>query len=382
VRRLPLVIAGVCVVGLCGALAIPATAYSERGVSLLFSLYALAFVLVGGLLAVRRPEHLVGRIMLVIGALMSALVISGQYAGYALLADRSLPLGLAAAWLGSWIYIPALGLMAVLLLVFPLGRLEGRFRRGLARVTVVAVAAATVVQALVPGPMDGFGRTRNPLGIDAIGGVLRVAAAAGGVIGVLAFLAAVITVFARLRRARGDERQQLKWFAYSGALLVLSQLPNLLPLGLDSSLAGLLLVVAGLTAVPVAVAVAVMKYRLYDIDLVINRTLVYGALTLTLAASYLGLVLLVGLAVGRSGFATAVSTLAVAALFRPLRARIQDVVDRRFYRRRYDAAQTLEAFGARLRDELDLAALTAELRGVVGETIQPSHVSLWLRSER
>jgi hypothetical protein len=225
------------------------------------------------------------------------------------------------------------------------------------------------------------------------GGVPDALSVIGTIVQAMAVVLAAASIAVRFRRARGAERQQLKWFAYVGLLatvclfvaVVSGSLSGddpsaaLTALAVVCWLAGLALVALGL---PAATGIAILRHRLYDVDVVIRSTLVYGALTATLGVTYLGLVLLVGLAVGRSGLAIAASTLAVAALVQPARARIQAVVDRRFYRRRYDAKQTLDAFAGRLRDELDLEALGADLRGVVREAVQPAHVSLWLRGER
>ena len=359
-----------------GVLVIPPTEQTETELAVAFSAFALAFVAVGALVAVSRPDNAVGWLMLSAGATMSIPVVSGQYAGWVLFGDGGGALGAArlSAWLSTWLYILAAGALVCLLLAFPAGRLLGR-RRWLAAVAAPATATASVAQALVPGEMDGFPGVANPFGIVSAQAVLDAVLTVSGTVVAVAFLIAVAAVFARLRSADGDERQQLKWFAYAAALFVLGLVLNGLPLGLDSSFVGLAAVVLSLLAMPLAIGVAVLKYRLYDIDVVINRTLVYLGLTASLGAAYLVLVLLVGLAVGKSD-------LAVAALFGPARARIQALVDRRFYRRRYDATRTLEAFGARLRDELDLEMLGADLRDVVREAVQPAHVSLWLRGER
>ena len=234
--------------------------------------------------------------------------------------------------------------------------------------------------AFAPGPLEDYDRVVNPLGASgAVGDVTEVMLGLGFPMFALAAILSMASLVVRFRRSAGVERQQLRWMAAAATLVVLGWLLNALldqAFGINS--AYFLPIV--LLSLPVAAAVAVLRYRLYDLDLVVNRALVYGALTALLAGSYLGLVLLLQEVLSPdSDFAVAGSTLAVAALVRPARSRIQALVDRRFYRRRYDAAQTVEAFSGRLRDEVELDALSGELRGVVEETMQPAHVSLWLR---
>jgi hypothetical protein len=342
----------------------------------------LVYPTVGLLIASRRPENAIGWLFCGVGIPLALSTFSYAYATYALVtAPGSLPGGTVAAWLTTWLQLPVLfGIPALMFLLFPDGRLLGRRWRPVLGLTAAAMLGIGVAPALAPGPMADAAveGTVNPAGIAGAGPLLDVVAVAAGAVALLSMLLGVISLTLRFRRSRGVERLQLKWFVAAAVAFILACLgaffvfpENDVPFGL--------LVVGTFAGIPIAAGVAILRYRLYDIDVVINRALVYGALSATLGAAYLMIVLLVGLAVGRSGFAVAVSTLAVAALFRPARARIQDVVDRRFYRRRYDAAQTLEAFGSRLRDELDLEALTADLRGVVSETVQPAHVSVWLR---
>jgi hypothetical protein len=346
-----------------------------------FSFGFVTYAAVGGLIVSRYPRNPVGWLFCVIGIGFAGGDLLSSYGSHA-----SQPPALA-------VLVTATGpgtlvLLALALMLFPTGHYLSRgWRR--AGIAVIAVnLAGSIVLALEPGPLSASQHVDNPLGVDAAAGLLHALATASQAVPVVTVAVALASVFVRFRTVRGLERQQLKWLVLSAAVsvfvlivvLVVSRFVNL-DSGSGQVIAG---VVFGLinSAPPVAAAIAILRYRLYDIDVVINRALVYGALTATLGATYLALVLLIGLAVGRSGFAVAASTLAVAALFGPARARIQAAVDRRFYRRKYDVERTLEAFAARLRDEVALDALDAELRGVISSTMQPAHVSLWLRSPR
>jgi hypothetical protein len=266
---------------------------------------------------------------------------------------------------------------------------------------VAALVLSVLGSAFDPGRLDVDSAVPvdNPFGIGGpMAGVWPVLSRAGDVLAGIAFVLAAASLVVRFRRSRGVERQQLKWFAYVGLLaatgLAVAMAQVLFGVQPGEDAGGGWLEVLGavgwftalaaiVIGIPLATGMAILRHRLYDIDVVINRTLVYGALTATLAGAYLGSVLLLQLALGPltedNGLAIAGSTLGVAALFRPARASIQELVDRRFYRRKYDAAHTIERFGAHVRDEVELDALSSELRAVVAETMQPAHLSLWLR---
>jgi hypothetical protein len=351
-----------------------------------FVVASLAFATIGALVTARVPGNRIGPLFCVMGAILAVGNLLFQYADLALYIAPELPGGVATAWLQNFGLPSCFGLLGVAVLLFPHGRLPSSGWRWVLVLAYTGIAFIALGSAFRPGLFDPpFEDIVNPFGIPGTFELMDALAELGWMfMGASVGLAAIATGL-RLRRAHGAERAQLKWLALAAAVtgvaIVVDVLSYYVPVG-DAGVVQSIALGLGFTVFPLTAGAAILRHRLYDIDVVINRALVYGVLTATLAAVYLGLVLLVGLAVGRSGFAVAVSTLAVAALFRPARARIQGAVDRRFYRRRYDAGQTLEAFGVRLRDELDLEALGADLRGVVHETVQPAHVTLWLRSER
>jgi hypothetical protein len=331
-------------------------------------------------MAARRPRNPVGWLFSAAGLFLGLLSLSSGRYWHAYFGDPSPPRsGELLLWIQAWAWIPAVVPLFILIpLLFPTGRPPTPRWRFVGWAAAVGGTLLLLGSALAPGSFENFPWAENPLGIEGFPGTTL--AGISFFICVAAALAAIASLVVRYRRSRGVERQQLKWVTAAGALLVVSFAAGGLLTDLVSEQAGWGALVVGLSVVAAAVAIALLRYRLYDLDVVINRALVYGALTMTLAGSYLGLVLLLQVVLSPSSdLAVAGSTLAVAALFRPARSRIQWAVDRRFYRRRYDAAHTLERFGARLRDEVDLESLGGELRGVVAETMQPAHVSLWLR---
>jgi hypothetical protein len=335
---------------------------------------AVGYSVIGAIIASRLPYQPIGWICCAIGLIAAVDHFAGEYAVYALLAQpHPLPGGRPMLWLQGWFWMLFVGLIVFLLLLFPTGRLPSSRWRTFTWVSVAVISAAVIWSSAI-SPDIGFNAPPSSvqLSVVLLGGV-----AAGSVI-------------VGRRNARGIERQQIKWLLYVGPLFFIA-------VGLHIGFyyfwlterswglwASYFLVAIGGVSGPIAIGIAILRYRLYEIDLIINRTLVYGSLTATLVALYFGgivvlqrfFVLLTG---QQSTLAVVASTLAIAALFSPLRRRIQGFVDRRFYRRKYDARKTLEAFSAKLRSETDLKALSNDLVGVVRETMQPAYVSLWLR---
>jgi hypothetical protein len=360
-----------------------------------FAILTVSFSVVGALIISHRPENSIGWIFLAVGFCYGLLSAADEYAIYALLTNPgALPWGAEASWLGQWIWAPGLGLILVFLpLLFPDGHPPSYRWRWVAWLGGLSIGLAVVSSTIGLWPERGPALVTGDENPSQVVNVLVSFIALPMML--LAGLGAVISLLVRFRRARGDEQQQIKWFAFAAALtfvwiLVIEVFAELLSIegGVPEAILTFTWASAGLVipSIPIATGIAILRYRLYDIDRIINRTLVYGALTATLVALYFGgvvvlqrvFVLLTG---QQSTLAVVASTLLIAALFTPLRRRIQGFIDRRFYRRKYDARKTLEAFSATLRDETDLDALNNNLVGVVRETMQPAHVSLWLRPD-
>jgi hypothetical protein len=385
--------------------------WGTANVPFIFLAVALDFTLVGALVASRRPTNPIGWVSLAAGLALALFSTAGEYAIYALVSQPgSLPGAMVAAWLREWIWVPFVGLVGTyLVLLFPDGRLPSRGWRVVAGLAVVALVFSSLSKAFFPGRLEetpGIA-IANPFGIEAASKVLVLLGTIGFFLLPLCFLASATSMIIRFRRSRGIERQQLKWFVSAAALLAVTFAATAVPWFVIGVLSGqgapflsgqrtpslALKVTQDITSItfaglPLAAGIAILRYRLYDIDLLINRTLVYGSLTVLLALVYFG-----GVAAAEAIFrvltgqeqqpqlAIVVSTLVIAALFNPIRRRIQSFIDRGFYRRKYDAAKTLEAFSTKLRDETDLDALSEDLVAVVRETMQPAHVSLWLYAD-
>jgi hypothetical protein len=341
----------------------------------------IGFTTIGAIVALRRPSSVIGWLLLASGLVWSIVVAESEYAVYAV-AGRPTPLpgGVLVAWLGSWEWTTVVGVYPVLLVLLPDGRLSTPVRRAVVAGSVLVTALLAFQFAFRPGPLQLAAFIDNPFTPLPRTVINAVGAAALALTAPLAIAAAAALV-GRFRRSVGIERQQLKWLAYAALPVVaFGPLSGVVP-GKPIQLLGALSQVG----VPVAIGIAILRYRLYDIDVLINRTLVYAATTAGIAVTFFaGVVVLQALLrpiTSGSEVAVAISTLASVALFQPLRGRVQRAVDLRFYRSRYNAARTLDAFSVRLRDQVALEAVRDDLLEAVRDTVQPAHSSLWLRAE-
>ncbi len=341
---------------------------------------------VGALVASRRPRNAIGWLLEGLAVMLVAQAFAQRYARYSYIGHHALPAVRIAAWFGMWSFIPAIGCLGLVFMLFPTGRAVARWMRPVVALSVLLVVAT---------PFLALPSLRDPGRLMLLAPSTAEVPHAGalnivGEIGINVLIGiGVVTMFVRWFRSRGMERQQMKWFvlgaivllvAFAGTFVVATVLHNDDPV--DTPV-GAVLQMIGFMAVAITIGIAVLRYRLYDIDRIISRTVAYVLVTGVLAAVYVVLAIVPPSLAGHGGVPSwliAVVTLVVAMLFRPVRRRVQDIVDRRFNRARYDAAQTIDALSSRLRDDIDIDTLQVEIRDVVARTMQPRHVSLWLRS--
>jgi hypothetical protein len=345
-------------------------------------LAAVSGTTIGAVLASRRPRHPVGWLLLVLGLSLIAGGVAPAYAAYGLLArPGALPAAHAVARYWPITVVTAQTALSFVLLLTPTGSLPSPRWRWWARVTAAAAAILLVGLAVASGPLDPqYQLLGGPFDYRGQGGVLLVVNQLALAFTTLAVVVGAASLVVRFRRATGVERQQLRWVAWAAALAVLGAVVALGGVAVGATAVVTWTISACFAVLPVAIGAAILRYRLYDLDRIISRTLAYGLLTLLLGGGYAVVVLGLGQLLGRdSSLVVAAATLAVAAAFQPARRRVQQVVDRRFNRRRHDAAQVIEGFAVHLRDQVDLDALHTELLAVVDQTMQPTQASLWLR---
>jgi hypothetical protein len=343
------------------------------GVGLRGLVESATYATVGAIVASRHPQNPIGWLFCVLGVVVAFEFFGTEYsAEEQFIAPGSLAGAQWMAWAAGASTVLSIPLVVSVLLLFPHGLLSPGWRVAVWLAAAAGTVSLGTTVLLAVGMSGSFPSDEAgvPSDISNLGQVLEVSE---GLLGV-SLVASAFSVVLRQRRAVGDERQQLKWFTYAVGLVIGAAIVSIVVTGGDPRFALWLT-----PAIPTAAGIAILKYRLYDIDLIINRTLVYGALTALLGVTYFLIIAVVSLLVGESNLTVAGATLAVAAVAQPARAHIQGFIDKRFYRRRYDAERILEAFSAKLRSEVDLDAMSADLRSVVHETMQPTHISLWLR---
>jgi hypothetical protein len=358
------------------------TAWLLQPASLPLLVAAVSAATVGALLGSRRPAHPVGWLLLGLGLLVVVNGVASGYVNYGLVArPGSLPAASYLAGVANSIQVLSLACICFILLLTPTGSLPSRRWRWWARVAAAAPLLLVLLSAVDPQPLlPEHPEVGNPLAVPVPAGLLLAAAAVAAALVLVTLVGAAGSLVLRFRRARGTERQQLRWVAVGAALAAVALLVAVAAGAMGRE--GVVLTAVGscVALLPLATGAAILRYRLYDLDRIISRTLAYGLLTVLLGGGYAAVVLGLGQFLGReSSLVVAAATLAVAAVFQPARRRVQALVDRRFNRRRYDATQTIAAFSARLHQQTDLNTLSTELLAVAGRTVEPTMVSLWLR---